>query len=71
MMIKIQRYRCEYCDNEFFDERSCQSCEDSHAKIKEIEKKSYQHGGKYPQYLEVRMDDGSLVIYTKSNIAKE
>ena len=38
MMIKIQRYRCEYCDNEFFDEWSCQSCEDSHAKIKEIEK---------------------------------
>lgn len=40
-------------------------------KSKRLKKKSYQHGGKYPQYLEVRMDDGSLVIYTKSNIAKE
>lgn len=69
-MIAIQRYRCEYCEDEFFDKSSCQSCEDSHAKIQEIEKKLYQHGCKYPQYLYVRMDDGSLVIYTKSNIAK-
>ena len=60
-------YICEICNNKYDKEVAALSCEKSHIQVKGFVSKEYHtEDSKYPEIINVRMDDGSVQMY-KSN----
>lgn len=65
-MKEIKLYQCEICGTQYKDLQSAEDCEDFHKipeKVKAIKYKSIKGGGKYPDYVNIEFNDGSVVKY--------
>ena len=65
-MQVLTRYKCEHCGEVYEDKAECEECEKNHPKPVRITGGSYRCTGrypKYPEYIIVDMDDGSLWGY--------
>ena len=62
----LQVYVCERCGTQYKDKKECQKCEDSHQialGIHDMRFHAYNGSYGYPDKVEVRMSDGSMVWY--------
>lgn len=60
-------YVCEICKNEEYDKECILRCESSHVKPQEIIDFRYRYRSIDPDYIKVKMSDGSVVEYSKQN----
>lgn len=58
-------YVCEICKNEEYDKECILQCESGHVKPQEIIDFRYRYRSKAPDYIKVKMSDGSVVEYSK------
>ncbi len=65
-MIKMERYKCEYCGTWHDTEEDAKKCEQRHSKPKKIEYIAYNDSvAQYPRYIGIRFEDDSYVVYAK------
>ena len=62
-MKEITSYVCEMCGTEYKEIGDCKRCEESHIKIKQIERAQYEESDKYPTKITVEFEDGKTVTY--------
>ena len=62
-MKEINIYVCEMCGNEYRQIGDCKRCEESHIKIKKIERERYNPSYKYPIVITVEFEDGKTIKY--------
>lgn len=66
-MREIKQYQCEICGAVYDTVEAANDCEHVHIHVEAIEKELYSFGTVYPNYLDVRMSNGSLLGYKLSN----
>lgn len=62
-MKEITSYVCEMCGTGYKAITDCEKCEESHIKIKKIEKAQYYPSYKYPIAITVKLEDGKTIRY--------
>ena len=64
-MKEITSYVCEICGTGYKEIGDCKRCEESHIKIKKIERAQYAKSCKYPMKMTVEFEDGERIEYGK------
>ena len=62
-MKEIIKYACDFCGTEYDTEAEALHCEASHNEPQEIDDKQWMFGKKYPDKLNVEMNDGAVCQY--------
>ena len=62
-MKEITSYVCEMCGAVYKEIGYCKRCEESHIKIKKIERARYNPSYKYPIIITVEFEDGKTIKY--------
>ena len=62
-MKEITSYVCEICGTVYKEIGDCKRCEESHIKIKQIERARYNSSYKYPIVITVEFEDGKRIKY--------
>lgn len=62
-MKETTYYVCEICGTVYKEIGDCKSCEESHIKIKKIERARYNPSYKYPITIAVEFEDGKTIKY--------
>ena len=62
-MKEIIKYACDFCGTEYDTEVEALHCEATHNEPAEFDGKEWMFGKKYPDKLNVQMDDGAVCKY--------
>ncbi len=63
MPKEIKSYQCEVCGATYDTVEAANDCEHVHIHVGVIERELYSFGAVYPDYLRVRMSNGSSWVY--------
>lgn len=61
-------YTCEICGKTSIDKNTIKKCENSHIRVDEIHKVTYDvsdNKSKYPISIDVQMQDGKIIKYSR------
>lgn len=67
-MKALSQFQCEFCNTVYKSKSECQKCESTHQFPKIIifsNFNSYKNGGKYPNYIDIKMADGKTIRYKR------
>ena len=69
-MQEVKKYICEYCGTEYKEKEECGKCEEKHQKPTGIVGAKYENysNSKYPEYIDILMNDGVTVRYMLPNM---
>lgn len=65
-MRKLTKYQCEICGAVYDTEAEAQKCDLTHVRITGMEVGFYAHAAVYPSRIDVEMQDGKQISYTRS-----
>lgn len=66
-MRKLEMYQCEFCGAVNSDVERIKDCEASHSVLVRIDKAKYYRLAKYPNVIDMLMDDGVVVTYKRAD----
>lgn len=67
-MKALSQFQCEFCNTIYKSKSECQICENFHQHPRIIvynNFNSYKNGGKYPNYIDIKMADGKTIRYKR------